>query len=104
MALKAKESALLIEEDLYFLFGSFAQIKVMRKMAIFFPLFPNSMFCFFFFSPFCLITYPEVKAFLNSSECSAWTFSVSGILLEFYTGGTTQAGTAFSLAVSEIFI
>lgn len=66
------------------------------------PPFPNSMFCFFF-SPFCLITYPEVKAFLNSSECSAWTFSVSGILLEFYTGGTAQAGTAF-LAVSQIFI
>jgi hypothetical protein len=34
--LKGQESALLVEEDPYFLFGSFAKIKATRKMTMFF--------------------------------------------------------------------
>lgn len=103
VALKAKDSVLLIEDDPYLLFGSLAQIKGIRKTAMFFfPLFLNIMFVFFFSS--ILITHPEVKGLLDSSVWSAWNFSVSGILLEFYTGGAAQANTPFSLPVSQIFI
>lgn len=102
VALKAKDSVLLVEEDPYLLFGSLAQIKGIRKTAIFSP---SSLIlcCFCFCFSFILITHPEVKGLLDSSLWSAWTFSVSGILLEFYTGGAAQANIPFSLPVSQIF-
>lgn len=97
VTLKAKDSALLIGEDPQFLFGSFAQIKGIRKVTVFF-FFISAIACFFL--PLCLIPHPEVKGFLDSLKCSVWTFPLSEIVLEFYTLGAAQASTPFSLAMS----
>lgn len=102
MALKAKESALLIEEDPYFLFVSFAQIKGIKKAGcnLFFFHFTNAMFSF----SLCLITHPEVIAFLDSSKCSVWTLPISEMLLEFYTQCSTSYHLILLGNISNIYL